>query len=255
MTDGFIIKPFKIDEYYDARIENIHPLLVKPPFRWIMIGGTNSGKSTLIQNLVFKKTGYVRNKNAYFDEVYYFIGSKDDALKNEKLILKYKLEKKIKLIINYNDDEMKNLYDDIENDIERDEDEDPRNILFIFDDMILNNISHQIKKNMVDKIFIQGRHINASIIISTQKFTCLNLNMRVCNLSVITIFNSTNKKEIEQVVEDHSFNIKKDILLEYITKYLDKPYKSFTIMTTIYDNTRYRNTNFKPLNLEKLINI
>ncbi len=159
------------------------------------------------------------------------------------------------IITEYKDEEMNELYDDIEKDEENEKNE-KNNILFIFDDMILNNISNTNKKNTIDKIFIQGRHINASIIISTQKFTSLNLNMRICNLSVITIFSSTNRKEIEQVVEDHSFNIKKEVLLEYIIDYLNSNYKSITILTTVFDNKlRYKDTNFKYLDLSHLINI
>ena len=234
--------PLKIELYeseklQDYKLKYINNALPQPVFRWIFSAPSNSGKSTLIKNILFNKNfGY----KYYFDEIYAFIGSLDDVLELDNLVKSNDLENKICISNVFDEYKLNELY----NNLEKDNSKRKSKIrsLFIFDDMITNNICNRTKMNIIDKIFIQGRHIQASVIITTQKYKALNNNIRQLNATHLTVFSGTQQTDLEQISEEHSNTKSKEQLQEIFKNNLDR---KFNFITIDNKNFNVRNQNFE----------
>jgi hypothetical protein len=196
------IKVYKPSVQPDDDLKLIDPKLPQPPFRLILIGPTMSGKSNLIKNYLFSKEfGYSK----YFDEFYIFSGSLDDCEEYEKLAVKARISRKCCIVQLYDDEKVKELSTEIENDATeaRKKDEKQRKVIFVFDDQICNNVCKPTTLNAIDELFIRGRHFNCSVIISAQTYMKLNQNTRDLNLSHLTIFAGTQPKDLTNIVKEH----------------------------------------------------
>jgi len=219
----------------DKKLKLIDPILPKPPFRWIFLGPTGSGKTSIIMNIVFNKDwGY----NRYFDEIYMWVGSTPDKLKMQGLIDAQGLQETVQI-----QDFKGNAIEDVEllmEDIKEEEDKIARGeekgkkkgrYLFVLDDMVMENISHSTKKGVLDDIFTRGRHIGhgISVVISTQKYTFLNNNLRTLNASHITIMSGT--AELDTVAKEHAFaGFEKRELVERIQRHIRPKYSFVTLV-------------------------
>jgi hypothetical protein len=242
------VKLFEIRNSNKVRnIEVINKALPSPTraLRWIMLGPTSSGKSTIIKNVLFNNEwGY----NKFYDEIYAFIKSKDDIAELNQLIKQSNMKHKIQIVESFNEYEVQDLFEDIETDAE-DSKKSLNNVLFIFDDMILDNISNRSKTNIIDSVFMRGRHANISIIISSQRYKWLNLNMRCNNANVLSVFYGTKQSELNAVAEEHSGAHEPDDLLKLFRQHLLKKYDFMTIDYTC--DTPYKDKNFKTILFNK----
>ena len=244
--DELKIKVFKDDKVYDEKLTTILHMnqLLKPPFRCSISGSSGAGKTNLIKNFIF------HFYKKYFDEFYFFLGSKDEQIIFEKLsrqnlVKKRKVKKddlkdkyfnkgekkpeytddydeKINIISTFNDAELNNLVDEIE------EDEEHPRVLMLFDDMIFANISNRHKLNALDRIYMNGRHANISIIVASQKYTALNMSSRCINTSMMILF-GLNDKELKFCSEEHSNNLTPTEFIKMYKKYTEKPYSFIAV--------------------------
>ena len=234
-----MIKLFDIHRNEDSRIRHINPKLIYPKnsaLRWILLGNTGCGKSTIIKNVLFNTDwGYMK----YYDEVYYFIGSLDDYVELSQFIKRYKMGNKVMLTTRMNMDEIKKLLDEIEQ--SNIKSPNPSNSLFIFDDKICDNLSSSYKQNVIDELFIRGRHARISCIISTQKYKSISQNLRTLNCSALTLFFGTGKIDIENVAEEYSNHLTKKEMIQLINNNVRQPHDFIT-----FDKVKNRilNSNF-----------
>ncbi len=227
------------NEVEDKKLALIDKDLPKPPFRWIYLGATGAGKSSIIENVVFnKKWGYIK----YFDEIYAYIGSLDDVEKFKDLVKHFKVGGKVQINQEFDAEEVKDLFDDIEKDAIK---KNPPKVLFIFDDQVCNDLTSRGKTNIIDQIFIRGRHANISCIISTQKYRMLNKNTRSDNASHISIFSSTSKAEINAVVEENSGMYTEDQFKDAIKANLKSKYDFVTVNNVSGPEFKLMNNKFK----------
>lgn len=225
----------------DTKITKINPELPKPPFRWILVGSSGSGKTNLIKNILFeKKWGYVK----YFDEIYVFSGSKDDLEEYKGYANKLNLQNKMGFYQKFDDAGIKKICDEVEEDNNSIRIKNPVRCLFVMDDQICNNVSSISKLNSIDEIMIRGRHAHISCIVSTQKYTALNQNIRKLNASAITIFQQTNRQDLESVAKDHSDLMNPNELLELFRQHLKEKFSFITIDTKADYGERIRDKDF-----------
>ena len=225
-------------QYKDKNLKHINTkILPKPPIRGIIVGSSGSGKSNFIKNIVFN--WYKK----YYDEIYIFIGSKDDAIEYRRLSKKNRMTDKVNVISRFNLEEIEELYTDIENDnIHNDE---KTNTLFVFDDRVLN-LANKYKTNIIDELFIKGRHARISTIISTQRYRLLNPNLRACNANLIVVYPS-NRKELQAIAEEHSgLQEPKQFLIE-LQAQLKQRFKFIVLDLTKEPSQRFRNNKFLPI--------
>ena len=184
-------KNYKIDEIKmtnDAPIKNVMaPLPENYNFFMLLISKPGGGKTTWWVNLIYKKAKKTFYKK--FDRVYIF----SKSLKT--------ISTKIKL----DDDRMFDGVDELESIIEKIKDADDKTLIIIDD-----CISDLKDTDWMMKLIYNRRHLGGgiSIIITTQVYNKLPLNLRKC-ASDLVLFSTTNKKEIESIYDDY-INIPKN---------------------------------------------
>lgn len=223
------IQLFELDKPKDYKLKVISPLLPQPVFRWILAGPSNSGKTTLLKNILFSKQFGYRD---YFDEIYLWLGSEDDKIDIHHLSkINGIMDEKICITSSYNDERLKVLLNEIEQS-EKNKVKKSR-ILFVFDDMITNGISHKCKLNAIDEVFIRGRHIagGISIILSTQKYMSLNNNQRLLNATQITLFSGTQSTDLDGISKEHNSIRTREEMMEIFRNNLQKRFDFLTVYT------------------------
>lgn len=214
------IYKFKGDN--DERKKIIPEFLPKPPFFWVISARRNSGKSQFIYNLIYNIY------KDYYDEIYVWCGSKDDCKRYRLLSVKYKMKKKVEVFNDFDFDEIEALYDDIE---EQNEERKKLRVLFVFDDIlgVKNFFTHGFqKRNVIDRLAVNGRHANISVLIATQKFRSVSSLVRK-QATAITIFKSQVQDQEALAEEFHTAFIPKKNFVKLIRDYTREKYKKFTI--------------------------
>lgn len=232
-------KVYEPNQVKDKKLQHINTkLLPHPPLRGIIVGSSGSGKTQFILNILFN--WYKK----YYDEIYCFIGSKDDAIEYRRLAKKNRMSDRLNVIEKMDLEKIEELYDDIEK--SNLYDDEKSNVLFVFDDRILDISKRKHSVNIIDELFIKGRHARISTIISTQKYKLLNTNMRVCNTNLLVIFPSNNK-ELQAIAEEHSGLENPKDFLEKLKKNLKVRYNYIVLDLTKAIDNRLRNKKFQPL--------
>jgi len=181
------------------------PCFNERPFLWGIISRTGQGKSVLVANLLRRPEFYFKK----FDEV--FIATSNVDENGEITDSAYKL-------IEFNEDNIytdfdEGIFEDIKKKILSDEDWQDKNYLLVIDDL-----PYSLRNNKVGKILLKHRHLNLSIIFTTQKVNIVSRLVRT-NMTNITIFKSLNKDELEDL--NKTIDIDKNAfreLLDYATK-------------------------------------
>jgi hypothetical protein len=215
------VEPIKMKN--DGLIKHVHaPLADNYGFFTILCGRPNAGKTSLLLNMLIKKS-----KNTYykkFDEVYIFSNSLDT------------ITEKIKL----DPSRMFNGISELEAVIENVRvSKDKKRILFVLDDCV-NDIKSS--DDYMLKLIYNRRHISGSIsiIITTQVYNKIALTIRKC-ANDIFLFSTSNKKELNSLFQDF-INIPEKDFYKICRYCFAKDNHQFIVIRTS-DNTFYHNFN------------
>ena len=170
------------------------------PYRILMIGGSGSGKTNLLLNLIENQPDidkiYLYAKDPYEAKYQYLINKREgvgiDHFNDPKAFIEYS-------------NDMHDVYKNID-----DYNPDKENkILIVFDDMIADMINNKKLNSIVTELFIRGSKLNISIVFMTQSYFKVpkNVTLKTNHFFIAKIL---NKKELREIERNHS---------------LDKPYK------------------------------
>ena len=205
------------DDYTNEHIieHSKWPYIPDHPYRILVIGGSVSGKTNALLNLI--------NNQPDIDKIYLY--AKDPYEKKYQYLIN-KLEKvglnhfnDPKAFMEYSND-MKDVYKNIEdyNPIKK------RKILIIFDDMIADMINNNNKLNpIVTELFIRCRKFNISIIFITQSYFKVPKDLRLNSTHFFTM-KIPNKRELQQIALNHSSDIDFKDFMNIYKKYTKEPY-------------------------------
>ena len=152
------------DEYTNENIieqNSKWPHIPDQPYRILIIGGSGSGKTNALLNLINNQPDidkiYLYAKDPYEQKYQYLINKRENVGLNHF--------NDSKACIEYSND-MQDVYKNIEdyNPIKK------RKVLIIFDDMIADMISNNRLNPIVTELFIRGRKFNISIVFITQSY-------------------------------------------------------------------------------------
>ena len=134
------------------------PYIPDKPYRILIIGGSKSGKTNLLLNLIENQPD--------IDKIYLYAKDSYEAK------YQYLINKRERVGINYFNDpkdfiEYSNDMRDVHKNIDEYNPDQKNKILIVFDDMIADMI-HNIKLNsIVTELFIRGRKLNISLVFIT----------------------------------------------------------------------------------------
>ena len=214
------------DDYTNKNIKAHNskwPYIPDYPYRILIIGGSESGKTNALLNLI--------NNQRNIDKIY--LHAKDPYEKKYQ----YLVNKREKVGLNHFNDpkafmEYSNDMQDVHKNIE---DYDPlkkRKILIVFDDMIADMINNNKLNPIVTGLFIRSRKLNISIVFITQSCFKVPKDVRL-NSTHFFIMKIPNKRELQQIALNHSSEIDfKDFIYIY-KKFTKEPYSFLANDTTL----------------------
>ena len=200
------------------------------PYRILIIGGSGSGKTKALLNLINKQPDiekiYLYAKDPQ-EEKYQFLINK-----RESIGLKHFIDPKA--FIEYSND-MQDVYKNI------DDYNVAKNckILVVFDDMIPDMINNKKLNSIIAELFIRGRKINISPVFITQSYFKVPKDVRL-NTTHFFIMKIPDKTELQQIALNHSSDIDFKDFIKIYKKYTDKPYSFLVNDTTLASDNPLR---------------
>ena len=214
------------DDYTNENIiehNSKRPYIPDHPYRILVIRGSGSGKTNALLNLI--------NNQPDIDKIYLYA---KDPYETKYQYLNNKREKvgldhfdDPKTFMEYSND-MQDVYKNIEdyNPIKK------RKVLIVFDDMIADMINDKKLNPVVTELFIRGRKRNISIIFITQSYFKVPKDVRL-NSTQFFIMKIANKRELQQIALNHSFDIDFKDFMKIYKKCTAKPYPFLVNDTTL----------------------
>ena len=204
------------------------PYIPDHPYRILIIGGSGSGKTNALLNLINNQPDidkiYLYAKDPYETKYQYLIN------KREKVGLDHFDD--TKAFMEYSND-MQDVYKSIEdcNPIKK------RKVLIVFADMINNNKLNPV----VTELFVRCRKINISIVFITQSYFKVPKDVRL-NSTHFFIMKIPNKRELQPIALNHSSDIDFKDFMKIYKKYTKEPYSVLVNDTTLPsdDTLRFR---------------
>ena len=192
------------------------PYIPDHPYRTIIIGGSGSGKTNTLINLI--------NEQKDIDKIYLYVRDLSET-KYEYLIKKRK-DIGIKHLNNPNAFiECSNTMGDVYQNIDDYNLNRKRKILIFFDDMIADIMKNKKFQVIIKELFIRCRKLNISLVFITQSYFSVPKDVRLISTYYL-IMKINNRKEQQNIAINHSADIDyKDFIRE--------PFNFLTIDTTL----------------------
>ena len=198
------------------------PYISDYPYRILIIGGSGTGKTNALLNLINNQQDIDKiclyGKDPYEDKYQYLIN------KRESVGLKH--FNYPKALIEFSND-MHNVYKNIDNyDLNKE-----NKILIVFDDVIADMINNKKLNSIVTELFIRLRKLNISLVFISQSYFKVPKEVRN-NSTYFFIMKIPNKRELQPIAINHSSDINTRDYIDIYRKCTDKP-DSFLIIDTI----------------------
>jgi len=200
------------------------------PFKMAICGKSQlSGKTTMALNLIIRNEYYGKD---FEGENIYIVSPSLETPKLKKLI-KYKKIPDENLYASYEEDEMEDLYSQLEEDFydKVNNNEKPNHSLILFDDIGYSGKLRDIKNGVMDKIASAGRHLLISTMLLVQKYTQLSPCFRENMNGLIAYGCSYN--QLEFIINEHNTSKNKK---KFIEAFLDATNKKHSFFFINYSN-------------------
>ena len=188
-------------------------------YRILIIGGSGSGKRNLLLNLVINPPDiykiYSYAKDPYEAKYQYLINKRESVGINRF--------NDPEAYIEYSND-MRDVYKNID---EYNPDIDNKNLI-VFDDMIAVMINNKKLNSIVTELLIRGRKLSISLVFITQSYFKFPKDV-ILNTTYFFIAKNPNKRELQQIVINHSSDIKTEDFINIYRKFAGKSY-SFQLL-------------------------
>ena len=199
------------------------PYISDHPYRIPIVGGSGSGKTNALLNLINNQPDiekiYLYAKDPYEAKYQYLIN------KREQVGLDHYDDPKV--FMEYSND-MQDVYKNVEDYKPRKN----RKVLIVFDDMIADMINNKKLNPIVTELFIRGRKLNISIVFITQSYFKVPEDVRI-NSTRFFIMIIPNKRELHQTALNHSSDIDFKDFMKILKKCTAEPYSFLVNDTTL----------------------
>ena len=173
------------------------PYIPDHPYRILIIGGSGSGKTNALINLV----------NEQNDTDKFYLYARDLSKPKYEYLIKRREDVGIKHVNNPNTFiECSNTMDDVYENIHDYNPGRKRKILIVFDDMIADIMNNKKFEAIIKELFIRYRKPNVSLVFITQSYFSVPKDVRL-NSTHYLIMKINNRRELQKIAINHSANI------------------------------------------------
>lgn len=224
----------------DSRVKK-KPLIFDVPFRLAIVGGSGSGKTSLLSLLLIDPKKEFYNNLWLGENVYIFSGSYKTDFKVKKIVEVLAVPDS-NIFTEYDDDILNLLYEQIE---ERIQQKDYAHSLFIFDDLSYSSEIRSKRNNALGRLYQNGRKNLVSSIFISQKYSSILPAVRV-NLSGLILY-QVPQSELEQVAKDHNFLKKNRDFYSLFRSNVKERHEAMIINYSNKFSELYLDNNFVPI--------
>ena len=206
------------------------PYVQNHPYRILIIGGSGTGKTNLLLNLIENQPDidkiYLYAKDPYEAKYQYLINKREgvgiDHFHDPKAFIEYS-------------NDMRNVYKNIdEYNLEKE-----NKTLIVFYGMIADMINNKKLNSVVTELFIRGRKLNISLVFITQSYFKVPKDVRL-NTRHLFITKIPNKRELQQTAINHSSDISTKDFTNIYRECTAEPYSFLVNDTTLASNNPLR---------------
>ena len=206
------------------------PYIPDHPCRILIIGGSGSGKTNVLLNLIENQLDidkiYLYAKDPYEAKYQYLINKREGVGINHfsgpKAFIKYS-------------NDMRDVYKNID---EYNIDKDNKNLI-VFDDMVADMINNKKLNSLVPELFIRGRKLNISLDFITKSYFKVPKDVRL-NTTHFFIAQIPNRKGLQEIAQNHSSDIKVEDFINIYKECPAEPYSFLVNDTTLASNIPLR---------------
>ena len=190
------------------------PYIPDHPYRILIIGGSGSGKTNTLLNLI--------NEQKDIDKIYLY--AKDLNESKYEYLIKNRENAGIKHL---NDSkafiECSNTMNDVYENIDNYNPKRKRKILIVFDDMIADIMINKKFQSIIKELFIRCRKQNISLVFITQSYFSVPKDV-TSNSTHYLIIKINNKRELKNIATNHSADIDYKDFMEIYRECTKEPY-------------------------------
>ena len=215
------------------------PYIPDHPYRILIIGGSGSGKTNTLLNLI--------NEQNDIDKIYLY--ARDLSEPKYEYLIKKREDAGIKHVNNPNAFiECSNTMDDVYENINDYNPIRKRKKLIVFDDMIADIMTNKRFQAIIKELFIRCRKLNISLVFITQSYFSVPKDVRL-NSTHYLIMKINNKRELQNIAINHSADIDYQDFIKIYRECTKEPYNFLTIDTTLPASNllRFRKNLFESL--------
>ena len=173
------------------------PYIPDHPYRILIIGGSGSGKTNALLNLI--------NEQNDIDKIYLY--ARDLNEPKYKILIKKRKDAGIKHLNDPNAFiECSNTMDDVYENINDYNPIRKRKKIIVFDDMITDIMTFKKFQAIIKELFIRCRKLNISLVFITQFYFSVSNDIRLNSIHYL-IMKINNKRELQNIVINHSADI------------------------------------------------
>ena len=218
------------------------------PMRLLVVGKSFlSGKTNLLTNLLLQDDQRLYKDNFKGENIYIFSASLNTDKKIKTIIRQLEIPDS-NLFEVFDEDTLEALLDITKENYDEamEENEKPEQTLFILDDMSFGGNLKKHKNGAIAKLFCNGRHYLASVILTSQKYTDILPTCRE-NASGAILFKCSDK-QVDTISEDHNFLTEGK--KQFKTMFREATTEPHSFLVVNYSNNPdklYMNKNFKAI--------
>ena len=199
------------------------PYIPDHPYRILIFGGSGSGKTNTLLNLI--------NEQKDIDKIYLY--AKDLSEPKYEYLIKNRENAGIKHVNDGNAFiEYSNTMDDVYKNIDDYNPNRRRKILIVFDDMIADIMTNKKFQSIIKELFIRCRKLNISLVFITQPYFSVPKDLRL-NSTHYLIMKINNKRELQNIAINHSADIDYKDFMKIYRECTKEPYSSLAIDTAL----------------------
>ena len=173
------------------------PYIPDHPYRILIIGGSGSGKTNALINLI--------NEQNDIDKIYLY--ARDLNEPKYEILIKKRKDAGIKHLNDPNAFiECSNTMDDVYENINDYNPIRKRKKIIVFDDMITDIMTFKKFQAIIKELFIRCRKLNISLVFITQFYFSVSNDIRLNSIHYL-IMKINNKRELQNIVINHSADI------------------------------------------------